>query len=68
VLLCTILFFLLFFFCNREDVVEVDHWCDAEGRIAARFDYIIKNLPSGEVIGRTTRSNILIVLLHLLLH
>ncbi|KAF3327707.1 oleoyl-acyl carrier protein thioesterase 1 [Carex littledalei] len=35
-------------------VVEIEHWCEPEGRIAARFDYIIDNLSSGEVIGRAT--------------
>ncbi|KAJ4773163.1 Acyl-[acyl-carrier-protein] hydrolase [Rhynchospora pubera] len=38
------------------DVVEIEHWWEPDGRIAARFDYMIRNLSTGEVIGRATRS------------
>ncbi|KAJ1690111.1 hypothetical protein LUZ63_014266 [Rhynchospora breviuscula] len=37
------------------DVVEIEHWCEPDGRIAARLDSIIRNLSTGEVIGRSTR-------------
>jgi hypothetical protein len=36
-------------------VVEIDHWREPDGRIAARFDYMIRNLSTGKVIGRATR-------------
>ncbi|KAG1330892.1 oleoyl-acyl carrier protein thioesterase, chloroplastic [Cocos nucifera] len=36
------------------DVVEIETWCQGEGRIGTRRDWIIKDLPTGEVIGRAT--------------
>ncbi|KAJ3688574.1 hypothetical protein LUZ61_017738 [Rhynchospora tenuis] len=42
------------------DVVEIEHWCETEGKIAARFDYIIKLLSSNEVIGRATSKWVMI--------
>ncbi|KAJ3678971.1 hypothetical protein LUZ61_021135 [Rhynchospora tenuis] len=36
------------------DVVEIEHWCEPDGRIAARLDSIIRNLSTGEVMGRST--------------
>lgn len=35
--------------------MEIEHWWEPDGRIAARFDYMIRNLSTGEVIGRATR-------------
>ncbi|XP_010926746.1 oleoyl-acyl carrier protein thioesterase, chloroplastic [Elaeis guineensis] len=36
------------------DVVEIETWCQGEGRIGTRRDWIIKDLATGEVIGRAT--------------
>jgi fatty acyl-ACP thioesterase A len=35
-------------------VVEIETWCQSEGRIGTRRDWIIKDLSNGEVIGRAT--------------
>lgn len=45
----------LIFVMNRCDVVEIETWCQAEGRIGTRRDWIIKDYNTGEVIGRVTR-------------
>ncbi|KAK9057440.1 hypothetical protein SSX86_022275 [Deinandra increscens subsp. villosa] len=37
-----------------SDVVEIETWCQSEGRIGTRRDWIIKDHASGEVIGRAT--------------
>ncbi|KAJ4780581.1 Acyl-[acyl-carrier-protein] hydrolase [Rhynchospora pubera] len=37
------------------DVVEIELWSEPDGRIATRLDSIIRNLSTGEVIGRSTR-------------
>ncbi|RWW46904.1 hypothetical protein BHE74_00047146 [Ensete ventricosum] len=39
----------------RGDVVEIETWCQGEGRIGTRRDWILKDLATGEVIGRATR-------------
>lgn len=44
----------------RGDVVEIETWCQSEGRIGTRRDWIIKDLSNGEVIGRATRFNFII--------
>ncbi|KAK9140923.1 hypothetical protein Scep_010604 [Stephania cephalantha] len=36
------------------DVVEIETWCQAEGRIGTRRDWIIKDVATGYVIGRAT--------------
>uniref|UniRef100_A0ACD5XTV8 Uncharacterized protein n=1 Tax=Avena sativa TaxID=4498 RepID=A0ACD5XTV8_AVESA len=36
------------------DVVEIETWCQADGRIGTRRDWILKDLANGEVIGRAT--------------
>ncbi|XP_039123136.1 oleoyl-acyl carrier protein thioesterase 1, chloroplastic-like [Dioscorea cayenensis subsp. rotundata] len=36
------------------DVVEIETWCQGEGRIGTRRDWIIKDLATGAVIGRAT--------------
>ncbi|KAK9138360.1 hypothetical protein Sjap_008954 [Stephania japonica] len=36
------------------DVVEIETWCQAEGRIGTRRDWIIKDVSTGNVIGRAT--------------
>lgn len=41
--------------CGRSDVVEIETWCQSEGRIGTRRDWIIKDYASDEVIGRATR-------------
>ncbi|XP_078176427.1 oleoyl-acyl carrier protein thioesterase 1, chloroplastic-like [Carex rostrata] len=38
----------------RDEVVEIEHWSELDGRIAARLDFIIRNLSTSEVIGRST--------------
>nr|WNE90693.1 Fatty acyl-ACP Thioesterases A [Carthamus tinctorius] len=37
-----------------SDVVEIETWCQSEGRIGTRRDWIMKDHASGEVIGRAT--------------
>lgn len=37
-----------------SDVVEIETWCQSEGRIGTRRDWIIKDCATGEVIGRAT--------------
>lgn len=39
----------------RSDVVEIETWCQSEGRIGTRRDWILKDHATGEVIGRATR-------------
>uniref|UniRef100_Q8S9G4 Acyl-[acyl-carrier-protein] hydrolase n=1 Tax=Iris tectorum TaxID=114617 RepID=Q8S9G4_9ASPA len=36
------------------DVVEIETWCQSEGRIGTRRDWILKDLATGSVIGRAT--------------
>ncbi|KAK6163711.1 hypothetical protein DH2020_000575 [Rehmannia glutinosa] len=38
-----------------NDVVEIETWCQCEGRIGARRDWILRDYSTGEVIGRATR-------------
>lgn len=40
----------------RGDVVEIEHWSEPDGRIGAMLNFIIRNISTGEVIGRSTRS------------
>lgn len=40
---------------NRSDVVEIETWCQGEGRIGTRRDWILKDHATGQVIGRATR-------------
>ncbi|KAH7576380.1 hypothetical protein ACOSP7_003365 [Xanthoceras sorbifolium] len=37
-----------------SDVVEIETWCQSEGRIGTRRDWIIKDYATGQVIGRAT--------------
>ncbi|CAN6545097.1 unnamed protein product [Malus baccata var. baccata] len=37
-----------------SDVVEIETWCQGEGRIGTRRDWILKDYATGEVIGRAT--------------
>lgn len=37
-----------------SDVVEIETWCQSEGRIGTRRDWILKDYANGEVIGRAT--------------
>nr|GLL30812.1 oleoyl-acyl carrier protein thioesterase, chloroplastic [Ipomoea trifida] len=37
-----------------SDVVEIETWCQTEGRIGTRRDWILKDFATGEVIGRAT--------------
>ncbi|KAJ0972581.1 hypothetical protein J5N97_020540 [Dioscorea zingiberensis] len=36
------------------DVVEIETWCQGEGKIGTRRDWILKDLATGVVIGRAT--------------
>ena len=36
-------------------MVEIETWCQAEGKIGTRRDFILKDYANGEVIGRATR-------------
>lgn len=40
---------------NRSDVVEIETWCQSEGRIGTRRDWILRDSATNEVIGRATR-------------
>ncbi|KAL3517824.1 hypothetical protein ACH5RR_020413 [Cinchona calisaya] len=37
-----------------SDVVEIETWCQSEGKIGTRRDWILKDYANGEVIGRAT--------------
>ncbi|XP_009149143.2 oleoyl-acyl carrier protein thioesterase 1, chloroplastic [Brassica rapa] len=37
------------------DVVEIETWCQSEGRIGTRRDWILKDIANAEVTGRATR-------------
>ncbi|XP_010247062.1 PREDICTED: oleoyl-acyl carrier protein thioesterase 2, chloroplastic-like isoform X2 [Nelumbo nucifera] len=37
------------------DVVEIETWCQGEGRIGTRRDWILRDFATGAVIGRATR-------------
>ncbi|KAL5562133.1 hypothetical protein UlMin_031880 [Ulmus minor] len=37
-----------------SDVVEIETWCQSEGRIGTRRDWILKDYATGQVIGRAT--------------
>ncbi|XWS47211.1 hypothetical protein CRYUN_Cryun14cG0133400 [Craigia yunnanensis] len=37
-----------------SDVIEIETWCQSEGRIGTRRDWILKDSATGEVIGRAT--------------
>ncbi|XP_076883256.1 oleoyl-acyl carrier protein thioesterase, chloroplastic-like [Bidens hawaiensis] len=37
-----------------SDVIEIETWCQGEGRIGTRRDWILKDFANGEVIGRAT--------------
>ncbi|KAF5746299.1 Oleoyl-acyl carrier protein thioesterase [Tripterygium wilfordii] len=37
-----------------SDVVEIETWCQSEGRIGTRRDWILKDFATSEVIGRAT--------------
>nr|GEV66708.1 oleoyl-acyl carrier protein thioesterase, chloroplastic-like [Tanacetum cinerariifolium] len=37
-----------------SDVLEIETWCQGEGRIGTRRDWILKDHSNGEVIGRAT--------------
>lgn len=41
--------------CDRSDVVEIETWCQGDGRIGTRRDWIVKDYATGRVIGRATR-------------
>ncbi|KAF8046673.1 hypothetical protein N665_3529s0003, partial [Sinapis alba] len=36
------------------DVVEIETWCQSEGRIGTRRDWILKDIATGEITGRAT--------------
>ncbi|XP_020248723.1 oleoyl-acyl carrier protein thioesterase, chloroplastic-like isoform X2 [Asparagus officinalis] len=40
------------------DVVEIETWCQGEGKIGIRRDWILKDLATGSVIGRATRQTL----------
>ncbi|XVF32158.1 hypothetical protein REPUB_Repub17cG0057900 [Reevesia pubescens] len=37
-----------------SDVIEIETWCQSEGRIGTRRDWILKDFSTGDVIGRAT--------------
>uniref|UniRef100_A0A0D3BD86 Acyl-[acyl-carrier-protein] hydrolase n=1 Tax=Brassica oleracea var. oleracea TaxID=109376 RepID=A0A0D3BD86_BRAOL len=41
-------------FGYRGDVVEIETWCQSEGRIGTRRDWILKDVANAEVTGRAT--------------
>ena len=44
-----------------SDVVEIETWCQGEGRVGIRRDFILKDYATDQVIGRATRSKFLII-------
>ena len=36
-------------------MIEIETWCQGEGRIGTRRDWILKDYATGQVIGRATR-------------
>ena len=42
--------------CCRGDLVQIETYFSAEGRVGARRDWVIRSAASGEVLGRATRS------------
>ncbi|CAH2079358.1 unnamed protein product, partial [Thlaspi arvense] len=44
-----------------SDVVEIETWCQSEGRIGTRRDWVLKDCATGEVIGRATRVGSVII-------
>ncbi|XP_022771493.1 oleoyl-acyl carrier protein thioesterase 1, chloroplastic-like [Durio zibethinus] len=43
-----------------SDVIEIETWCQNEGRIGTRRDWILKDFATGEVIGRATSKWVMI--------
>ncbi|PPD69975.1 hypothetical protein GOBAR_DD33144 [Gossypium barbadense] len=39
-----------------RDVIEIETWCQNEGRIGTRRDWILNDVATGEVFGRATRT------------
>lgn len=39
----------------RGDVVEIETWCQEEGRIGTRRDWILTDITTGSVIGKASR-------------
>ncbi|XP_070034077.1 oleoyl-acyl carrier protein thioesterase, chloroplastic-like [Nicotiana tabacum] len=37
-----------------SDVIEIETWCQSEGRIGTRRDWILRDCATGDVIGRAT--------------
>ncbi|GAB2282450.1 hypothetical protein Dimus_016993 [Dionaea muscipula] len=37
-----------------SDVIEIETWCQSDGRMGTRRDFILKDYATGEVIGRAT--------------
>ncbi|KFK29701.1 hypothetical protein AALP_AA7G167700 [Arabis alpina] len=37
-----------------SDVIEIETWCQSEGRIGTRRDWILRDCATGQVIGRAT--------------
>lgn len=44
-------------------MVEIETWCQGEGRIGTRRDWILKDYATGQVIGRATRCAIVLLLI-----
>ncbi|KAK8613334.1 hypothetical protein V6N13_101099 [Hibiscus sabdariffa] len=42
------------FSTDGSDVVEIETWCQSEGRIGTKRDWILKDAATGELIGRAT--------------
>lgn len=42
--------------CCRGDLVQIETYFSAEGRVGARRDWVIRSAASGEILGRATRS------------
>ncbi|KAH1106060.1 hypothetical protein J1N35_009828 [Gossypium stocksii] len=41
-------------FVCRRDVIQIETWCQNEGRMGTRRDWILNDVATGEVIGRAT--------------
>jgi fatty acyl-ACP thioesterase A len=58
--LCHVVFTVALFLKNiyglcRGDVVEVETWCQGEGKVGIRRDWLLTDVSSNKLIGRATR-------------
>lgn len=55
--------------CHRGDIVRIETYFSADGRLAARREWSIQNALTGEQLGRATRSvSLWLVCVHSRIH